>query len=185
MNEALRETALREKLVASPGEITAWVRQAVGRELTQRRLLILDSSRVSAPPPPGISDSEQPRTPISDGPTSGRGRSHREEGESRTVRLSYAPPPPRTMRRALLVAAILAAGAVVVSLAWPGALSRIFSMDTGTVTSKVPAIDIAPVPSGAPNDAPQADASPATGEVVSPTGSPVRPKGTRSVPRPF
>lgn len=189
MNEALRETAIREKLVAAPGDITAWVRHAVGRELTQRRLFILDSARVSVPAPPDPSGGSQDRpVPNSDGPLSTQGARGGKSEESRTVRLSYAPGAPRPMRRALLVAALLAAGAVVVALAWPGALSRIFSVDTGTVTSTPPAIDITtdrPASPGPVKTAPAGLAAQGPSAATPPTDASTRPRTTRGAPRPF
>ncbi|MBN1605399.1 MAG: protein kinase [Polyangiaceae bacterium] len=45
---ALREAAAGADLLASADDVATWVRVAVGRELAQRRLLILDASRAMA-----------------------------------------------------------------------------------------------------------------------------------------
>jgi hypothetical protein len=47
MGLALREAAAGSGLLASADDVAAWVRIAVGRELAQRRLLILDASRAA------------------------------------------------------------------------------------------------------------------------------------------
>jgi serine/threonine protein kinase len=44
---ALREVAAANSLLASADDVATWVRRAVGRELAQRRLLILDASRAA------------------------------------------------------------------------------------------------------------------------------------------
>jgi hypothetical protein len=47
MGLALREATADSGLLASAGDVATWVRVAVGRELAQRRLLILDASRAA------------------------------------------------------------------------------------------------------------------------------------------
>ena len=55
MLSELRRAALSHDGLATPKEIAAWVREAAGGELTQRRLAILDASRnnPTIPPPEG------------------------------------------------------------------------------------------------------------------------------------
>lgn len=48
MAVALREAAAERGLLTSADEVATWVRIAMGRELAERRLLILDASRASA-----------------------------------------------------------------------------------------------------------------------------------------
>jgi serine/threonine-protein kinase len=129
----LRRVALREEMLAPPNEIAASVRQALGAELSARRLSVLDASRrgdvpASDPGEPGPGPVPAPRETFkapSDPPPSGVG-----EG---TIAL---PTPVKGVRRALLIAAsVLAAVIVLMTLLFPDRISKIFQLRTGAVAA--------------------------------------------------
>jgi len=139
MAEDLRRVALRERLLAPTNEVAAWVRASVGRELDQRRLLVLDSSRGTAPERAGLSVPPGQRRPESFVPLSAVPRAPMPLAESaaamasdHTVALDLGG---RARRWALLGAAALAAGAVLVTLLWPTKVSRLFNINTAGVRS--------------------------------------------------
>ncbi len=171
MASELRRVALRENLVAPPNAIAAWVRTCVGRELDQRRLSILDASRnrgapdagpaprASVPPladgstvvlrsiqPPQVGvPSELPSEPPPDGETTG------------TMPLDLGA---RARRWALIAAAAIAASAVLITLLWPGRVSRFFRLNTSSVRSDGIdiSIDSAAVDTGSEAPSPSASA---------------------------
>jgi serine/threonine-protein kinase len=154
----LRRIALREHLLAPASEVAAWVREAVGRELVQRRLSVLDAARglggagslahdpISSPPEsaPGPRDDA---AVVGDGPPSFQ--------RSQTIVLPSESSPGR--RIALIVASVLAGAAIIATMVWPDLISRAFSINTEGVPAKQielsPALSaqgLTPVPTMAP-----------------------------------
>lgn len=144
----LRRIALRENLLAPTTEVAGWVRASVGRELAQRRLALLDASRTktvgpaSIPSPvlapdangnasaPKTTSSVPPRLsagalPDSEPPTA---RDPDREHFSRTIVLP--PVVPSRRKGALIVASSLAALVVLVTMLWPGLVSKLFRVNT-------------------------------------------------------
>jgi hypothetical protein len=136
MMELLRRIALREELLASHAKVAAWVKNLVGPELTQRRLVVLDLSRrgggeTSPPPPvaaarqpsipPGGEQAAQPLEPISSHPPAGD-----DPALSQTIVLDMT----RKRPWPLIAAAALAALMVLVTLLWPNLVSKIFRINT-------------------------------------------------------
>jgi hypothetical protein len=150
MASELRRIALREGLLAPTSNIAAWVRTCVGRELDQRRLLILDATRRGGIPDPHarttLSDAPRPYgtsvRPPSVAPPAG-GHAGQEEpptaeggeaGEATTgtIPLDFGR---RARRWILIVAAALAAAAVGATLLFPARISRFFAINTAGVRS--------------------------------------------------
>jgi eukaryotic-like serine/threonine-protein kinase len=145
MHHALREAALSSGALGLASDVASWVRTAVGRELTQRRLVVLEASRptgTSTAPPPRA-ELEQEQAPFSvvgsSAPPPGR---RRLDDDSRTIRLTEAVEHGRATRVALLISAVLAAGLVLVSILWPAALSRLFRINLATAPSTASSIQI-------------------------------------------
>jgi serine/threonine-protein kinase len=148
MASELRRIALREGLLAPTASIAAWVRTCVGKELDQRRLLILDTTRRT-----GIPDAHA-RTMLSDAPGAGTaaGPSVRppsvappavaaamddpangpSDPVTGTIPLDFGK---RARRWVLIAAAALAAAAVLATLLFPGKISRFFAINTAGVRS--------------------------------------------------
>jgi serine/threonine-protein kinase len=134
MQIALRDAALQDGHLGLPSETAAWVRSVVGRELSHRRLLILEATRpVVATIPPGQLDASQVAQgdddfgPLSRGVSSRPYKSYREDGDSRTIPLSEVHD--GGSRFALLVVGVLASAAVIVAILWPAALSKLFRLN--------------------------------------------------------
>jgi serine/threonine-protein kinase len=161
MMDLIRRIALREELLASHAQVAAWVKRLVGPELSQRRLVVLDLSRrgggggESMAPPPVTSRSDvlpSPPAPAVDGvPAPARLISSlpppSNENLSQTIVLNLAPKRPW----ALIIAAALAALAVLVTLLWPGAVSKLFRLNTeGSVEHEVNVTEPSPAPASSP-----------------------------------
>lgn len=131
MHIALREVALRGGMLGHASEAAAWVRATVGRELSHRRLLVLEASR---PEGGSLMPPETPpieMAPLSQAPSSSPPARKREYDESRTIRLAEGGTGNGT-RYALIVSALLAATMVIVSILWPAALARLFKVNIGS-----------------------------------------------------
>lgn len=196
MNE-LRRIALREGFLASPTEIAQWVRDSVGRELAQRRLLILDAARapISAPglaatvpageaglgPRGGLARREHLVLPNSHSSSPPAGSELRTGGHAPTIALDPEALPseqenPVPRRKALIVASSLAAIAVLMTLLWPNLVSSLFRMET----ERLIAPDAKRAP-GAPSGSTSAQVAPVTlppAQSAPPSSATLRPSGT-------
>jgi serine/threonine-protein kinase len=141
----LRRIALRENLLAPTSEVAAWVRESVGRDLTRRRLIVLEASQrsrpmavqspllprpSSAPPADGREHSEAPPSSSLPPPNSSQ--------ESRTIALdpsqvAAARGLTTSARWALILASVAAVLAVLVTALWPNLFSKLFSIPTEAV----------------------------------------------------
>lgn len=128
MHIALREVALQSGALGLASESAAWVRSTVGRELTQRRLMVLEAARpagFSMTPPLG--EPAQDVISKSDATSSGPPRSRRDDDDSRTIRLADGRG--NGSRYVLIGSALLAAGMVIISILWPVGLSKLFRLN--------------------------------------------------------
>jgi serine/threonine protein kinase len=134
----LRRVAMREELLASMPEVSAQVRAAVGRELAQRRLFVLERTRQGS----GANDSTDTISPGGTAP-SARGRPNRPRSTVSTGRelstasksSSEAPrsergPSGSWGRSLLILASLLAVLAVIAALIWPEATKDLLSRVT-------------------------------------------------------
>jgi eukaryotic-like serine/threonine-protein kinase len=189
MASELRRVALREGLLAPTASVAAWVRTCIGKELDQRRLLVLDVSRrpaladphartmISEAPPPLGASARPPSVmppgavPIEEPPPDGDG-----EPTTGTVPLDFG----RRMRRwVLIVAALLAAAAVGMTLVFPGKISKFFEINTAGVRSE--GIDLSLESALPPNALVPSASSEAPGLRVPAAGGESRwPAGTKS-----
>lgn len=139
MQIALRDVAVRGGYLGLPSEAAAWVRHVVGRELSYRRLLILDATRPagSTIPPGQLSTLSSNRTdgeyvePMSSLDAAPRLlQAHRDETDSHTIPLSQVRE--GGSRLAVVIAGVLAAAAVVTAILWPSALSKLVKLNAPT-----------------------------------------------------
>jgi eukaryotic-like serine/threonine-protein kinase len=123
----LKRIAMREDLLAPTNVIANWVRESVGRQLSQRRLVLLDASRrtrragTSSNPPP------MARTRRSSDPAE-LGKSDPAASNEPVEQTIELVPQDQTRRWALIIASALAALAILLMLLWPDAVSRYFSI---------------------------------------------------------
>lgn len=167
MASELRRISLREGLLAPTASIAAWVRTCVGKELDQRRLLILDATRrtgvpdthgrmvFSEAPPPYGSVRPPSVAPPAMGGVGEDAAAAPGESVTGTIPLDFGK---RARRWILIAAALLAAGAVGVTLMFPGKISRFFAMNTAGVRSE--GIDISLESALPPNLPPSANPTP-------------------------
>lgn len=119
----LRQVALRENLLAPASMVAEWVRQTVGPDLAQRRLMVLDRPRSrSANGPAAPVEHHEPM----DRRIGGEPPSLDSHSMSQTMVLATDPP----RRWGIIVAAALAALAVLVTLLWPSGVSKLFNVKT-------------------------------------------------------
>lgn len=141
----LRRIALRENLLAPTSDIAGWVRESVGRELTQRRLALLDASRRAprAPAPARVEGSPQDAPkPSAEAPSDFRPErdapESRREGKERdnmTHTIVLQPASGAGRRWALISASVLAAAAVLATLLWPNTVSKMFRLNTDRISA--------------------------------------------------
>lgn len=158
----LRRIALRENLLAPTSDVAAWVREAVGHDLARRRLIVLDASKrlqptgsatvaattgTAAPAGEAVASSAAAAAPMhssipptrehplsSSVPAPGSSPQH-----TRTIALDTsiaAGGGARASRWALIAASVLAAIVVLVTVLWPGLVSKLFSIRTEAVTQE-------------------------------------------------
>lgn len=169
MANELRRISLREGLLAPTASIAAWVRTCVGRELDQRRLLILDATRrtgvpdahartvLSEPPPPyGMSARPPSVAPPAVGVMAEPPPNAAGDPVTGTIPLDFGK---RARRWVLIFAAVLAAGAVGLTLLFPAKISRFFAINTAGVRSE--GIDISLESALPPSSPPPDSAAPA------------------------
>jgi serine/threonine-protein kinase len=135
MQVALRDVAVRGGYLGLPSEAAAWVRHVVGRELSYRRLLILDATRpagstippgqlASGPPEASAGVFSEPMSSLREPP---RVRSPLgDDGDSHTIPLSQVRE--GGSRLAVVVAGVLAAAVVIIAILWPSALSKLIKV---------------------------------------------------------
>jgi serine/threonine-protein kinase len=144
----LRRIALRENLLAPTNDIAGWVRESVGRELTQRRLALLDASRraPSAPAPARVEGGahDAPKTSAAAAAAASDFRPERDAPESRregkerdnmTHTIVLQPASGAGRRWALISASVLAAAAVLATLLWPNTVSKMFRLNTDRISA--------------------------------------------------
>ena len=149
----LRRIALRENLLAATSEIAAWVRESVGHDLTRRRLIVLEASQrsrpmaahmppVPTPPPPAAHEERRfEHRDSSDAPPPSS--SVPDDDASRTIALDPSQVPhvssgmSPSARWALIFASVMAVLAVLVTVLWPGLVSRMFRIPTDAVGDDV------------------------------------------------
>jgi len=157
----LRRIALRENLLAPTSDVAAWVREAVGHDLARRRLIVLDASKRLQPAGNATASSTAAGTAAPAGEAAASGAAapspmHSSIPPTREhAALSSSAPAPgsspqhtrtialdtsiaagggaRASRWALIAASVLAAIAVLVTVLWPGLVSRLFSIRTEAV----------------------------------------------------
>lgn len=161
MQLALREAAMKEGVVGLNSEVASWVRQTVGPQLTQRRLLVLEASRprefsASEPHPAVDADAHVGQDPrrrsVSSSPPSIRGQlDWGDDPASRTIPLDSARMGVRVKQLMLVLAAVVAALMVLVAIVWPAALTRLFSMESSSSSDRV---GVEGLSVGVPNVAP-------------------------------
>jgi serine/threonine-protein kinase len=181
MQVALRDAAHQEGFVALPSETAAWVRKVVGRELSHRRLLILEATRPAGSTiPPGQLDSTQlpqaddEMAPFSRSASSRSYKPYREDGDSRTIPLSEVQD--GGSRVALLVVGLLATAAVLVAILWPAALSKLFriNVSAGQMSSQPIEAKLLPADNESATVAPSTSSS--VEAIVSPVPSAAEPQ---------
>lgn len=130
MQAELRSAAIHQGLVGLYSEVASWVRETVGPELSQRRLLVLESANLQDTDREHSSKSgdhqgleESGSMPPS--PTTGDGS---ELGDD-TIPLAIQTHKGRGTWIALIVSAVLAAAMVLVAILWPSVLLRLFKME--------------------------------------------------------
>lgn len=143
----LRRIALRENLLAPTSDIAGWVRESVGRELTQRRLALLDASRraprAAAPARVEGAPQDAPNAsaaaaaasdfrPERDAPES---RREGKERDNMTHTIVLQPASGAGRRWALISASVLAAAAVLATLLWPNTVSKMFRLNTDRISA--------------------------------------------------
>jgi hypothetical protein len=168
----LRRIALRENLLAATSEVAAWVRESVGHDLTRRRLIVLEASQrsrpmsVQNPPPPQRPEQQQAfeRRDSSDAPPPSSVQGSDSQQTSPTIALDPSQVPSGgsgmspSARWALLGASVMAVIAVLVTVLWPGLVSRMFRIPTDAVGDDIGRTEEAQVPDSpaprAPRSAP-------------------------------
>jgi serine/threonine protein kinase len=160
----LRRIALRENLLAPTSDVAAWVRESVGHDLTRRRLIILEASKrlqlagsartVGSVPAalagtgapvatrlagsaPAISSGppERSEPPLSSSmPAPPNSSSHNTRTIALDTSLIAGSGAQQASRWALIGASVIAAIAVLVTLLWPGLVSKVFRIRTEAVT---------------------------------------------------
>jgi serine/threonine-protein kinase len=146
----LRRIAMREELLAPSGDVAAWVREAFGRELAQRRLTVLDAARRASSPPVAESSeasAEPPRSIPSSNPPSPASAGHE---LSRTIVLPEVGG--RGRRLLILSASAVAAIAILLTLLFPNQVSKLFRASKPAGVVAPPPEAAAPEPAkSAPN----------------------------------
>jgi serine/threonine protein kinase len=140
----LRQVALRDNLLAPASMVAEWVRQTVGPDLAQRRLMVLDRPRSRTAN--AAAEPMQRHEPIerrlgSEPPPLDL------HSMSQTMVLTTGDP---SRRWGIIVAAALAALAVLVTLLWPSGVSRLFHVKIDAYEGDLGDSAGRPTPSAAP-----------------------------------
>jgi serine/threonine protein kinase len=133
MLSELRAVAVAEQGLATTIEIAAWVREAFGSELTERRLAVLDASRRPTVPPGDDSHVAAADPPPLSRAFAAVSGSEPPELNSPTIALSGKSG--RSQRAMLIVAGVLALAAVIATVLFPRHVVKLFRMSTDAVES--------------------------------------------------